>query len=167
MTPQEHNRIIGILHLIWGGFSALMLLFLVPFFLLLMPVIGSDPTAPPEIKVIFGLFGLFFLMLAVVFGVPPLLAGYAILKRRRWGRTAGIVAACLAAISFPFGTALCVYTLWFMFGPGENFYKAGRAGWPTGLGAAGASTFDWESRRGASQREHEYRPPPQPPDWRG
>jgi hypothetical protein len=71
----------------------------------------------------------------------------------------------------PFGTALCVYTLWFLFGQGENFYRGGgnmaAQGWqPPHLRDAG--TYDWEARRAAeASRPREYVPPPQPPDWRG
>ena len=32
MTPQDHNKVIGIMHLIYGGFNALMLVIFVPIF---------------------------------------------------------------------------------------------------------------------------------------
>lgn len=123
MTTQDHNRVIGIMHLIWGGFNALMLIFLVPFFLLFMGVIRSDPHAPPQLSIFFGFFGLLFAFFAILFGVPPVVAGYAMLTRKSWAKVMGIVSACLAALSFPFGTALCVYTLWFLFGEGQNFHS--------------------------------------------
>ena len=165
MTPQDHNKVIGIMHLIWGGFNALMLLLLVPFFLAFIPLIGSDPQAPPGLKWFFGIFGLFFLALALFFGIPPVVAAYGMLKRKRWAKVACVVSACLAAISFPFGTALCVYTLWFVFGEGQNFYHAPDfAQWRGSL--RDANTFDWESQRAADARRQTYAPPPQPPDWR-
>ncbi len=177
MTPQDHSKVIGIMHLIWGGFNALTMLIMVPFFLVFAGVIGSDPTAPPEVKTIFGLLGGLFVVLALLFGIPPILAGYAMLKRRRWARAAGIVAACCEALSFPFGTALCVYTFWFLFGQGEHFHKAGgpagEQDWRRGsLRDAGA--YDWQTRQSSQEgrpgeyaRPREYTPPPQPPDWRG
>jgi hypothetical protein len=165
MTPQDHNKVIGIMHLIWGGFSALTLLILVPFFLLFLGIIGSDPSAPPEMKVFFGFFGMLFFVLAVLFGIPPIVAAYGMLKRKRWAKVACIVSSCLAALSFPFGTALCVYTLWFVFGEGQNFYSAPDAAeWRGSLRDANA--FDWESQRAADARRREHAPPPQPPDWR-
>ncbi|HEX8721245.1 MAG TPA: hypothetical protein VF736_11475 [Pyrinomonadaceae bacterium] len=169
MTPQDHNKVIGIMHLIWGGFNALTMLIMVPFFLVFAGFVRSDPNAPPEVTAIFGLLGGLFVVLALLFGIPPILAGYAMLKRKRWARTAGIVAACCEAISFPFGTALCVYTLWFLFGQGEHFHAAGGAeqDWRRGS-LRDAGTYDWQTRQ-ASQagRPREYTPPPQPPDWRG
>jgi hypothetical protein len=169
MTPQDHNKVIGIMHLIWGGFNALIMIILVPFFLIFMGIVGSDPSAPPEMKAVFGLMGAFVLVLAVLFGIPPLLAGYAMLKRKSWAKVAGIISSCLCALSFPFGTALCVYTLWFLFGEGAHYHRAAAAAkenWRTPL--RDATTFDWQAQRAAdASRPREYVPPPQPPDWRG
>ena len=164
MTPQDHNKVIGIMHLIWGGFNALTLLILVPFFLIFMGIIGSDPHAPPGLGVLFGLFGALMFVIALVCGIPPVVAGYGMLKRRSWARVAGIISACLCALSFPFGTALCVYTFWFLFSEGENFYRAPDAAWWRGS-LKDAGTSDWEARRAAETRQKDYTPP-QPPDWR-
>ncbi|MBC7931882.1 MAG: hypothetical protein H7Z38_15080 [Rubrivivax sp.] len=171
MTPQDHNKVIGIMHLIWGGFNALTMLILVPFFLIFMGLIGSDPNAPPELVPIFGIFGAFFLVLAVLFGIPPLVAGYGMLKQKRWARVMGIVSACLTALSFPFGTALCVYTMWFLFGQeGERFYRGNDAppAWAGSLNGANYSGWNAQSAARDEQkgRQQEYAPPPQPPDWR-
>ena len=169
MTPQDHNKVIGIMHLIWGGFNALTMLILVPFFLAFIGIIGSDPRAPSGLGLIFGAFGLFFLALAMLLGIPPLVAGYAMLKRKSWARIAAIVSACLTALSFPFGTALCVYTFWFMFTDGERFYRVGDytqpSDWRGSLPSANA--YDWEARRTADEKRNKDYVPPQPPDWRG
>jgi hypothetical protein len=167
MTPQDHNKVIGIMHLIWGGFNALMMFFIVPIMLALLGVIGRDPSTPPEARAVFGLVALFTVVFTLVFSVPPLLAGYALLKRKSWARVAGIVAACFTALSMPFGTALTVYTLWFLCGQqGEQFYrKSGYEGWRPSL--RDGSAFDWEAQRAyEARRRGEYVPPPQPPDWR-
>ena len=170
MTPQDHNKIIGIMHLIYGGFNALMLVIFVPFFLAVGGISASDPTSPPGLTAVLVLIGVVMLAMALLFGLLPILAGYAMLKRKSWARTMGVVAACLCAISFPFGTALCVYTLWFLFGPGEHFHRAGGTlggqSWQAPL--PDASTFGWEAQRASrASRPREYVPPPQPPDWRG
>lgn len=170
MTPQDHNKVIGIMHLIWGGFNALTMLILVPLFFAFMGIIGSDPNAPPEVAAIFGVFGAFFLILAAVFGIPPLIAGYGMLKQRRWARVMGIISACMTALSFPFGTALCVYTMWFLFGQGERYYRGYDAppAWPGSLNDANYSGWNAQNARDAQQqqRQHDYAPPQQPPDWR-
>jgi hypothetical protein len=180
MTPQDHNKVIGIMHLIYGGFNALMMIIFVPFFFAIGAGIAADPNAPPALTAIFGAFGFLMLFLALLFGLPPMLAGYAMLKRKSWARVMGIIAAVLEALSFPFGTALCVYTLWFLFGQGEGFHRAGAGGQTYGHGfqygqgfqsppLPDASTFGWDAQRASQQqgRQRDYVPPPQPPDWRG
>ena len=170
MTPQDHNKVIGIMHLIWGGFNFLMMLFIVPFILMLLGPMGSDPTPPAGLKAVFGIFMGVIIAVSVLFTIPPLLAGYALLKRKSWAKAAGIVSACFTALSMPFGTALTVYTLWFLCGPqGEQFYKKGAYApdsWRPSL--RDGSAYDWEAQRTADARKREgaYAPPPQPPDWR-
>jgi hypothetical protein len=155
------------MHLIWGGFNALVIVFLIPIVLILLGPTGSDTTPQLEFRTVFGIFGALIITLSVVFGVPPIVAGYAMLKRKSWARVMGIISSCLVALSFPFGTALCVYTLWFLFGEGERFYTDPDAGAGRRGSLRDGNTFDWESQRASGARRPEYVPPPQPPDWRG
>jgi zinc-ribbon domain len=48
-----------------------------------------------------------------------LIAGFGLLNRRPWGRIVAIIAAILALLKFPFGTALGIYTLW-VLAPGAS-----------------------------------------------
>ena len=57
---------------------------------------------------IFGLLGLWL----TIMGVLGIIAGVGLLARRPWARTMVIVFGCLSLLSFPFGTALGIYTLW-------------------------------------------------------
>lgn len=174
MTPRDHNKVIGIMHLIYGGFFTLMSLLMLVFFGFFAAILGSIPEEPnaPPMGFLLAIFG-FVVVIYALLSLPGLVAGYAMLKRKPWARVAGIVASVLAAVSFPFGTALCVYTLWFLFGQqGENFHRAG-GGQMYGRGFQSpplpdASTYGWDAQR-ASQagRQRDYVPPPQPPDWRG
>ncbi|MBV9928732.1 MAG: hypothetical protein JOZ96_27200 [Acidobacteria bacterium] len=171
MTPQDHNKIIGIMHLIWGGFNTLMMLIMIPFFLIFMlPLMRSDPKVPPEFFAFFTAIMVAVFAFTLILSVPPLLAGYAMLKRKRWAKVMSVIAACLEAISMPFGTALAVYSLWFHFGPGQDFHRGGfdAPPAPDWHGLRDGSAYDWETQRAAqSSRPREYTPPKQPPDWRG
>jgi amino acid transporter len=174
MTPQDHNKALGIMHLIYGGFFGLMTVMMAVVFAFVGIGLGAsaanDPNGPPA-----GFFIAIFGFIVVLYGllsIPSLVAGYGMLKRRSWARTAGIVASVLSAMSFPFGTALCVYTLWFLFGgQGQDFYRGGydlppAPDWRGSLREG--SPYDWEAQRAqASSRPREYAPPRQPPDWRG
>ena len=54
-----------------------------------------------------------------------LVTGYSLLNRTPWGRTLAIIAAILALLKFPFGTALGIYTLWVLApGPSGMEYDA-------------------------------------------
>lgn len=174
MTPQDHNKVLGIMHLIYGGFFGLITVMMAVITVLawgsIKAAAANDPNAPPA-EFFLALFG-FITIIYGVLSVPSLIAGYGMLKRRSWSRVAGIVASVLSALSFPFGTALCVYTLWFLFGQqGQNFYRGGHdmppaPDWRGHL--RDGSAYDWEAQRAAqSSRPREYTPPRQPPDWRG
>ena len=171
MTPQDHNKIIGIMHLIWGGFNTLVTLIIFPILIAIMgPMLRNDPKAPPEFVAFFTTIMVLALIFSLLFSLPPLLAGYAMLKRKSWAKVAGVVASCCEALSMPFGTALCVYTLWFLFGQGQNFHREGNAFAPQDWRGSlrDGSAYDWEAQRTSqSSRPREYAPPKQPPDWRG
>lgn len=53
---------------------------------------------------------------ALLFTVPAIMGGYGMLKQRRWARKLVLVSAAVAALNVPFGTALAVYTFWFLLG---------------------------------------------------
>ncbi len=178
MTPQDHNKMLGIMHLIYGGFFALMTLLMVVLFgfmgVAMTAAMANDPNAPPA-----GFFVALMGIFVVIYGllsIPSLAAGYGMLKRRSWARTMGIVASVLSAISFPFGTALCVYSLWFFFGEAGKAFEqeqqqlAGSAGTYGALGGAPASAYGWGAQgardRRAQEQERPYTPPAQPPSWR-
>jgi hypothetical protein len=95
----------------------------------------------------FVVFGVF----SVVMTVPSLIAGYALLRRRSWAKVAGIVGGVLAASSFPIGTAVAVYTFWFLFSEtGKQVYPGKKNELPP------LPPGEWQSSGGYS--EHEDRP---------
>ena len=128
MTSREHNKTLGICHIVYGAFHTLMMLAMVAFFIFFAAVMPPD--GPPA--GFFLLFGAFFLIYSIIFTVPSFVAGYGLLKRKSWARTAGIVAAVLEAMNVPIGTAVCVYSFWFMFSDeGKRFYEqVAREGMP-------------------------------------
>ena len=181
MTPQDHNKALGIMHLIYGGFQTLLMLvtaLLFAFFAGLLRNMTHDAGDQSAILfTIMAAMAAFYLLLAV----PPLVAGYALLKKKSWSRTAGIVSGIVAALSFPFGTALCVYSLWFFFGErGTRFYKGvearARAHRALNRAAATFEGYGWQPRateateqpqqRTQQEQARPYVPPTEPPDWR-
>lgn len=166
MTPTDHNKVLGILHLIYGLMNFVSFLVVIPFFLIGGTLgLGSEPEAQIVGAVFIGV-ALLVGFLTLFFSLPPLIAAYGMFKHKPWARTAGIVAAAFAAIGFPLGTALCVYSFWFYFGEGRAYYEgAGHSpDWRGSLGDAPASSYGWDAQR--SSREQVYTPPQPPPSWR-
>lgn len=158
MTPTSHNKILGILHLAYGGLTTLMML-AIAFLMLMMGLFAPDRSGETMPAGVLALVMIVLAAVALFHITPSFLAGYALLKRKRWAKTVGIIAAMVAGLSFPLGTALCVYTLWFLFGDSGKFlyHKAAFA-----LPPADVSWTQSVSRK----PEREYVPPSAPPDWR-
>ena len=175
MTLEEHNKTLGVLHIVYAALHTLLMLGVFGFMLFFFRMAGAElrnqPGAPPEAFILmFVLLGGIF---ALLFTVPSYVAGYAMLKRKPWGRVASLVAAIIEVLNFPFGTALGVYALWFLFGKGQALY-AGDALTPGPRSTLNEArpTADAEWFRGVrSERsagaEQEYAPSQHPPDWRG
>ena len=170
MTPQEHNKFIGISHLVYGGIQTLLFLGMAFIFAAFYAAAPIPPEDADGMLAVGAIVAGFMFMLWLFFAVPSFIAGYGILKRKPWGRVAGIVASVLAAMNVPHGTALCIYSLWYFFSEqGTNFYKqTAQADFtPQGSYLPNASYTPDASWDTASNRQREYVPPSnQPPDWR-
>lgn len=158
MTPEQHNKYLAYSHLGYGGLMGLCFILFLSFFGVMLGVIGGSPDGPP-----FALMALMWTFIAVMYAamiVPSLVAGFALLKGKRWARTASIIGGVVAAMQFPLGTAVCIYTFWFLFSePGKQIFDQQRLGLPP-------SQEEWFGSPAAIQKEVQYTPPSTPPDWR-
>lgn len=160
MTPEQHNKYLAWSHIAYGGiFFLLMALFLIFFGAVFIAAAMADPTAPPLF-----LFILIWVFIAAIYAamtIPSFIAGYGLLKKKKWARTWSIISAVIAAMNFPFGTAVCVYTIWFVFGEhGRAFFDNAL---PPGRQPWAVEGWNQDANR---QREGQYHPPLPPPDWR-
>jgi hypothetical protein len=170
MTPQEHNKTLGICHLVYGGLHTLltfvMLLFFFFFFAAVSQTAPKDGGPPPEFFLPFGAAFLgFIFVITLLFTLPAFVAGYALLKRKSWARMASLVAAVFEAMNVPIGTAVCIYSFWFMLSePGKQLYdRAAQMGVRPSLHDAPPPAW-WREASAAAQRERESTQPPA--DWR-
>lgn len=171
MQAEEHNKILGIMHLVYGGMHAISLVVVVLAFVIMgmtLPFSSAGSEAPPF--AFFGILGIIIGVFTLILTIPPLVAGYGFLKRKSWSKVAGAISAALALISIPMGTALGVYTFWFLFGEkGRQMYSPNEFSWQVGqmrdaLHGSPAPS-NWASGK-ESEKKVEYIPPAQPPDWR-
>ena len=163
MTPEQHNKYLAYSHLGYGALFVLLILFI-------MLVIGvaflgastAGPNGPPFAFMLF-----IWLFMGLIYGamtIPCFVAGYGLLKRRKWARTWAIISAVLAGAQFPMGTAVTVYTFWFLFSePGKQLFERNNYALPPGRQTWANQQWDYDAQR---QREGQYAPPPSPPDWR-
>jgi len=159
MTPQQHNKYLGIAHLAYAAIYCLFVVLIMVFMgTLLFTIPSQGPNEPPAgvFLVMIGFMTVFYSM----FIIPSFVASYALLKRKRWAKTASIVAGVMAAMFFPIGTAVCVYTFCFLFSePGKLLYDKPAMALPPQ-----PPVFAEAIETG--QREPQYRAPFNPPDWR-
>lgn len=125
MTASDHNRLLGIFHLIQGGMSAFSGLLLGIVYGIIGTIFLSNSRHPDE-----QFMGTLFLILAFVvapiillFAGIHLMAGYKLFKEKPGARTWGIISSIISLPGMPLGTALGVYGLWFLFGEeGKRFH---------------------------------------------
>ena len=160
MTPEEHNRYVGIANVVYGAIHVLLMLVMGVFFTAMMGALVRDTgggDVPPAS--FFGGIMIFVIAINLLFAIPSFIAGYAFLKRKPWAKIAGIIAAVLSAFRVPIGTAVSIYTFWFLFSaPGKILYDNLSQALPP------APPADW-SMVDKSRREQEYLGRT-PPDWR-
>jgi hypothetical protein len=144
MTARDHNKLLSIFFFITGGFQIIIGIVMA----LIYAGVGTALVAGGEreedqmvggimlaVSVGIGLF-------VTTIGTITLFTAYKISKLRRIGRTLGIVISVLSLFSFPLGTALGIYGLWFLLGDiGKGLYSDAGPGWSPP-------------------------PPPEPADWR-
>jgi hypothetical protein len=114
MTNEEHNKYVAYSFFGYAGFQLFWLVVMAVIFTLFL---GSMPGPPGQPAFPFLEFMLAFMVIfQLIFTLPSAIAGWAMLKRKRWARIASIIGAVLAAMSVPIGTAAAVYALRFWMG---------------------------------------------------
>lgn len=127
MTAKDHNKLLGIFFSISAGLGVLGIVLgalMYGGFGIAMMSAGNRNERT---------MGMFFLIGAValipiglIFLIPQILAALKMIKNKPGARTWGIIAAILMLLSFPIGTALGIYALWFLFSEnGKAFYAGG------------------------------------------
>lgn len=114
---REHLKILGILNIVMGAFTALGGLAALVVMGGMAGVITASSTdhdtavAAPIIAGIGVAVGIFLLLLSL----PSVIGGWGLMKYRPWSRVLMIVISVLHLLNVPFGTALGVYGLWVLF----------------------------------------------------
>jgi hypothetical protein len=111
---EEHLRLLSILYYVWGAlgvlFSCLGGIYLLGMSGVLFAVSQRGGDAPPTwVGALMGVLGVVMMVVTLVFAGLSLWTGKCLADRRAY--TLCMVVAALSCLSFPFGTALGVFTL--------------------------------------------------------
>ncbi|MGB7922927.1 MAG: hypothetical protein WCF57_06755 [Pyrinomonadaceae bacterium] len=168
MTPEEHNKTLGILHLVYGGLQSLIMLTMMVFFSFFAEAMRRAPGGGNSEAGLFLGIMMVVLLFSLAFTIPSFVAGYGLLKRKSWAKLWGIIAGVVAGMSFPLGTALCVYSIWFLIGDaGKALYGDSNSQPKRRETLYGApEPAGWAAQYASREHEHDYAHPPQPPNWR-
>ena len=168
MTPEEHNKTLGTLHLVYGGLQALITLAMMGFSIFILEMMSRAPNGGGSEAGFFIGFMAFMMLFMLVFTIPSFVAGYGLRKRKSWAKLWGIIAGVFAGMSFPLGTALCVYSIWFLIGDaGRELYRDASAQPRRREALYGApEPAGWAAQYASRERSSDYTRPRQPPNWR-
>ena len=124
-----HVRIAGWLNILANSLFLLLGICGFAFFVGLGVIAAADSGDAVALPIL-GLIGTIGLVFVAVLALLGLLAGYGLLKRKKWGQILGIVDGILNLFAIPVGTALGAYTLFVLFQNSANDYFDGQEAEP-------------------------------------
>jgi hypothetical protein len=148
-----------------AGFYVLLLAFMIAIFSFGFPT--GPPGSPGPPRDFFIVMTVFFSVFYSLFMLPSIIAGYALLKKKSWARVASIVAGVIAGMNMPFGTAACVYALWFFFSDNwKEIYETGEHQFNFDQCQIAYGVESQQAAYEAEAKEKVPFRPYEPPDWR-
>ena len=129
-TPTQkmasHVKIMGVLWVVYSIFGILAGLWTLAISHFVMPIITNavsqqgDVSIPASLPSFLQAIYIFAFGYSLATGVMGIVAAWGLLARTSWGRTAAIVIAIISVLSFPFGTALGIYTMVILMSSGAD-----------------------------------------------
>jgi hypothetical protein len=111
---ETHKRILAILHIVSGVFLSIVMLFLSVFVSAVLPIFVEETTSefPRILEIIQPIISIISTGIIILFAIPAIIGGIALLNNKSWALTLLLVLGCFQLFSFPFGTALGIYSIW-------------------------------------------------------
>jgi hypothetical protein len=124
LTAEEHNKTLATLYFVYGGIHGLTLVALALLVVALQTsTSGLNLISSFWMKLSF----MVFVILLLLVGILPVLAGYGFKKRKSWVKPLGWVLAIISMVNIPIGTALGIYTIRFFRSDGGIRIYGGKA----------------------------------------
>ena len=118
MDISSKKRTLGILHVVYGSFNALIFIFLgvlisafAPF---IVEIIVEEEGAEGAVifEMVANILRVVFTFVFILSALPSIIGGIGVLQGKSWGLTVALIAGCVSIFSFPFGTALGIYSIY-------------------------------------------------------
>lgn len=107
----QHVKILGILHIVFGGLGVLGAIIVLMIFGGLSAFLNLSDHGDVPAPVLGVIGGVIFIVILVI-SLPGLIIGIGLLQFKPWARIAGIVLSAFDLLGFPFHTMLGIYGLW-------------------------------------------------------
>jgi hypothetical protein len=118
---RDHIRILGWCFIVYSAIIALVGLGIGSVILF-----GGAISGDRQAMFITGAVGAAIACFLMILSLPGFFVGAGVLKLRPWARVGAIILGVLHILSFPFGTALGIYTLWVLLKPeSELLFRGG------------------------------------------
>ena len=109
---EKHINVVAALQIGLSIFN-LFIAFLIFTVLKLVGVSVDEPEGGMVLSIIADVLAIVF----IVISVPGLLAGLGLYKRKEWARILTLILSIIEIFSFPFGTAIGIYSIWALIQP--------------------------------------------------
>jgi hypothetical protein len=119
---EKHINIVAALQIGLSIFN-LLIAFLIFTVLKLVGGFVDDANGATILSLIADVLAIVF----IIISVPGILAGMGLYKRKEWARILTLVLSIVEIFSFPFGTAIGIYSIWALIQP-ETIAEFGKSG---------------------------------------
>lgn len=113
---ETHKRILSILFIVHGTIQAIGMLLLSVFLSALLPYILKQAEVDADVVELMDwllpIINILTTIVIILFAIPSIIGGISLLSGKSWALTLLLVLGCFKLFSFPFGTALGIYTIW-------------------------------------------------------
>jgi len=117
----DHLQLLGILHIVYSALICIPGIIAIVvgkvFFGWIFQFMPQHQIPPPPFMAMIVVFVGWVMLIR---GVVGIVAGVGLLQRAPWARILALIMGFLSLLSFPFGTALGVYTIWVLLAAGAE-----------------------------------------------
>ncbi|MBW8333779.1 MAG: hypothetical protein K0M40_17280 [Prolixibacteraceae bacterium] len=109
---EKHINVVAALQIGLSIFN-LLIAFLIFTVLKLVGGFVDEPNGATILSLIADIIAIVF----IVISVPGIIAGLGLYKRKEWARILTLILSVIEIFSFPFGTAIGIYSIWALIQP--------------------------------------------------